>query len=113
MAKATRPIPFGVWPGHDTTALLAPTVMYCEYDVMRHHLPVPCDGAVCSCVQGQASDIAIHAEEIIKLKSLLNKLLAQHTGQPVEMIGRWGHIVSFQNPPGVGHLELGFSGVGT
>lgn len=37
---------------------------------------------------GQASDIAIHAEEFIKLKSLLNKLLAQHTGQPVEMIGR-------------------------
>jgi ATP-dependent Clp protease protease subunit len=35
---------------------------------------------------GQASDIAIHAEEFIKLKSLLNKLLALHTGQPVETI---------------------------
>ena len=39
-------------------------------------------------LQGQASDIAIHAEEFIKLKSILNKLLAQHTGQPVETIGK-------------------------
>ena len=42
------------------------------------------------CLQGQASDIAIHAEEFIKLKSLLNRLLAQHTGQPVETIGGCG-----------------------
>ena len=38
-------------------------------------------------MQGQASDIAIHAEEFIKLKALLNRLLAQHTGQSVEIIG--------------------------
>lgn len=62
---------------------------------------------MCSCVQGQASDIAIHAEEFIKLKSLLNKLLAHHTGQPVETIGRRGHIVSFPyHTPGEGHIEL-------
>ncbi|CAI8030481.1 ATP-dependent Clp protease proteolytic subunit, mitochondrial [Geodia barretti] len=44
---------------------------------------------------GQASDIAIHAEEFIKLKSLLNRLLAQHTGQPVDTIGGCGLWVSF------------------
>src|SRR5690242_8773985 len=32
-------------------------------------------------VQGQASDIAIHAEETLKIRSQLNKILAKHTGQ--------------------------------
>ncbi|MFZ5580146.1 MAG: ATP-dependent Clp endopeptidase proteolytic subunit ClpP [Pseudomonadota bacterium] len=36
--------------------------------------------------RGQASDIKIHAEEIIKTRQRLNELLAQHTGQPVERI---------------------------
>ena len=36
--------------------------------------------------QGQASDIAIHAKEIISIKEKLNKALAEHTGQPVERI---------------------------
>jgi ATP-dependent Clp protease protease subunit len=36
--------------------------------------------------QGQASDIAIHAQEIIKIKNRLNELLAFHTGQPLERI---------------------------
>jgi len=36
--------------------------------------------------QGTASDISIHAEEILKLKRRLNELLAKHTGQPVERI---------------------------
>ena len=30
---------------------------------------------------GQASDVAIHAQEIIKIKDNLNQLLANHTGQ--------------------------------
>jgi len=38
--------------------------------------------------QGQASDIAIHAQEILKIKGLLNELLAEHTGQPIEQIER-------------------------
>ena len=35
---------------------------------------------------GQASDIDIHAKEILRLKSELNKILAQNTGQPIEQI---------------------------
>jgi ATP-dependent Clp protease protease subunit len=37
-------------------------------------------------VTGQASDIQIQAEEILKAKRLLNKLLADHTGREVELI---------------------------
>ncbi|GLQ71821.1 ATP-dependent Clp endopeptidase, proteolytic subunit ClpP [Vibrio sp. vnigr-6D03] len=36
--------------------------------------------------QGQASDIQIHAQEILTIKSKLNKLLSEHTGQPLEVI---------------------------
>ncbi len=36
--------------------------------------------------QGQATDIEIHAREILKLKDTLNHILANHTGQPVEKI---------------------------
>jgi ATP-dependent Clp protease protease subunit len=38
--------------------------------------------------QGQASDIEIHAKEILYLKSRLNSLLAEHTGQSLETIER-------------------------
>jgi len=38
--------------------------------------------------QGQASDIQIHAEHIIKTKSKMNKMLAEMTGQPLEIIQR-------------------------
>jgi ATP-dependent Clp protease protease subunit len=38
--------------------------------------------------QGQASDIEIHAKYILSLRERLNKLLAQHSGQPVEKIDR-------------------------
>jgi len=38
--------------------------------------------------RGQASDVEIHAREILYLKQRLNQLLAQHTGQPVETIER-------------------------
>ncbi len=37
-------------------------------------------------VQGQATDIQIHAERILQLKQTLNKLLAEHTGQTVERV---------------------------
>ncbi|MBF1262523.1 MAG: ATP-dependent Clp protease proteolytic subunit, partial [Lautropia mirabilis] len=56
----------------------------------RHALPnsrimihQPSGGA-----QGQASDIEIHAKEIIYLRKLLNQILADRTGQPLERIER-------------------------
>lgn len=36
--------------------------------------------------QGQASDIEIHAREILYLKARLNEILAKHTGQPIKNI---------------------------
>jgi len=36
--------------------------------------------------QGQASDIEIHAKEILTLREKLNGMLAHHTGQPIEQI---------------------------
>jgi ATP-dependent Clp protease protease subunit len=38
--------------------------------------------------RGQASDIEIHAREILYLKQKLNQMLADHTGQTVEAIER-------------------------
>ena len=38
--------------------------------------------------QGQATDIEIQAREILYLRALLNRLYAEHTGQPVEKIER-------------------------
>jgi ATP-dependent Clp protease protease subunit len=36
--------------------------------------------------RGTASDISIHAEEILKYKKKLNEILARHSGQPVEQV---------------------------
>jgi ATP-dependent Clp protease protease subunit len=38
--------------------------------------------------RGQASDIEIHAKEILYLKKRLTELLAQHCGQPMETVER-------------------------
>jgi ATP-dependent Clp protease, protease subunit len=38
--------------------------------------------------QGQASDIAIHAKEILSIRAKLNELMAKHTGQPIDRIER-------------------------
>ena len=38
--------------------------------------------------QGQASDIKIHAEHILKTKAKLNQILANNTGKPLEVIER-------------------------
>lgn len=38
--------------------------------------------------QGQASDIDIHAREILKTREQLNNVLAKHTGQPVEQVAQ-------------------------
>ena len=37
-------------------------------------------------VSGQAEDIKIHAENILKIRSKLNKILAENTGQPISII---------------------------
>jgi len=37
-------------------------------------------------VQGQAIDIKIHAEEIMRLRKIINEILAKHTGQAIEKI---------------------------
>lgn len=39
-------------------------------------------------VQGQASDIEIHAKEILQTRERLNKILSDHTGQAIENIAR-------------------------
>jgi ATP-dependent Clp protease, protease subunit len=38
--------------------------------------------------QGQATDIEIHAREILRLRGELNKMLSEHTGQPLDKIER-------------------------
>jgi len=58
------------------------------YDGMRYALPhanilihQPLGGA-----QGQASDIQIHAREILRTRELLNQIIATHSGQPLEKV---------------------------
>jgi ATP-dependent Clp protease protease subunit len=43
---------------------------------------------VSSSFQGQASDIEIHAKEIIDTRNKLDEILAHHTGQPLEKVSR-------------------------
>jgi ATP-dependent Clp protease protease subunit len=38
--------------------------------------------------QGQASDIRIHAEEILRMRELTSSILAKHTGQPFDVVER-------------------------
>ncbi len=47
------------------------------------HMHQPLGGA-----QGQATDIEIQARQILHLKELLNGIMSQHTGQPLEVIER-------------------------
>lgn len=49
-------------------------------DIMIHQ---PLGGA-----QGQAADIQIHAERILKTRDQLNKIIAERTGQPLEKVER-------------------------
>ena len=48
--------------------------------------------------QGQATDIDIHAREILKTRDTLNELYAKHTGQPVERIARDTERDNFMSP---------------
>lgn len=58
---------------------------------MRHALPnarimihQPSGG-----VQGQATDIKIQAEEILKIKKQINLLYVKHTGMPLDRLGKY------------------------
>jgi ATP-dependent Clp protease, protease subunit len=49
--------------------------------------------------QGQASDIDIHAREVLKLREQLNQILAKHTGQTVEQIAKDSDRDRFMDGP--------------
>ncbi len=48
--------------------------------------------------QGQATDIEIHAKEVLAMKTNLNKIYAKHTGQPVETIEEALERDNFMSP---------------
>ena len=48
-------------------------------------------------VQGQATDIAIHSKEILRMKEELNQILAHHSGQPMEKIEKDSERDFFMN----------------
>ena len=66
-------------PGGSVTAGMA------IYDTMQFIKP---DVSTLGGFQGQASDIEIHAKEILYLKQKLNQMMATHTGQKIERIER-------------------------
>jgi ATP-dependent Clp protease protease subunit len=49
--------------------------------------------------QGQASDIDIHAREVLKLKEELNRIMAKHTGQTVEQVAKDSDRDNFMDGP--------------
>jgi ATP-dependent Clp protease, protease subunit len=49
--------------------------------------------------QGQASDIDIHAREVLKLREQLNQILVRHTGQPLERIAKDSERDYFMDGP--------------
>ncbi len=48
-------------------------------------------------VQGQATDIAIHSKEILRMKEEINHILARHTRQPIEKIEKDSERDFFMN----------------
>ena len=48
--------------------------------------------------QGQASDIEIHAQEILSIKEKLNNILATHTGQKIDKITEDSDRDNFMSP---------------
>jgi ATP-dependent Clp protease protease subunit len=72
-------------------------------------------------ISGQATDIGIHAREILRLRALITEILARHTGQDVERIERdierdlilnasealsYGLIDTLQKPRGDGRVAV-------
>ncbi len=49
-------------------------------------------------VEGQATDIKIHAERILKIKDRLNTILADHTGQPIKTVEKDTDRDRFMDP---------------
>ena len=49
-------------------------------------------------VQGKAADVEVYAREILKVKDTINKILAYHTGQPLERIERDTERDFFMDP---------------
>jgi ATP-dependent Clp protease, protease subunit len=50
-------------------------------------------------VQGQATDIAIHSKEILRMKEEINQILAQHTRQPIEKVEKDSERDFFMDGP--------------
>lgn len=50
-------------------------------------------------VEGQATDIKIHAERILKVKDQLNKILVKHTGKPLKQVENDTDRDNFMDPP--------------
>ena len=48
--------------------------------------------------QGQASDIEIHAQEILSIKEKLNLILSKHSGQKVDKIAKDSDRDNFMSP---------------
>ena len=57
-------------------------------------------------VQGQAADIKIHAEEILRMRDQINRILAEHTGQPLERIERDTDRDFFMSPEDAKNYNL-------
>ena len=58
--------------------------------------------------QGQATDIELEAKEILRMKNMLNGLLAEHTGQPLEQIQKdteRDHYMSAQQAKDYGLID--------
>lgn len=59
-------------------------------------------------MQGQATDMAIHAERIVKMRKKLNEILSERTGQPLEVIERdteRDHFLSAQEACAYGLID--------
>jgi ATP-dependent Clp protease protease subunit len=70
-------------------ASMAAVLMAAGSDKKRFALPnsrVIIHQPLMSGLQGQATEIEIHAREILRMRSTLNKILAHHTKQPLERI---------------------------
>jgi len=50
--------------------------------------------------QGQAADVKIHAENLLEVRDQINRILAQHTGQPIEQIKKDTDRDYFMTPEG-------------
>ncbi len=57
-------------------------------------------------VQGAAADIKIHAEEILRIRDQLNRILAEHTGQPLERVERDTDRDFFMSPEDAKNYHL-------